>query len=46
MNIETILLLVILTFGFGFLLDQWSTRSATARMKKGGQFFPNTRTRP
>jgi ABC-type phosphate/phosphonate transport system permease subunit len=31
MNIETILLLVILTFGFVFLLDQWSTRARRQR---------------
>ncbi len=30
-RIETILLLVILTFGFGFLLDQWSTRARRRR---------------
>jgi len=47
MNIETVLLLVILTFGFGFLLDQWSTRARRRReWKKGGPIFPNTRTRP
>jgi hypothetical protein len=30
-DIETILLIVILTFGFGVVLDRWSTRARRGR---------------
>jgi hypothetical protein len=37
MSIETVLLIVILTFGFGFVLNRWEMRPGRLRRRRAGR---------
>ena len=40
MNIETVLLIVIVTFACGFVLDRWNARLSRSRRPAGGKIVP------